>query len=219
MQMQVQVPAGVAPGQGFMIQTPDGQRMQVTAPPGSVPGQTLTVNAPAPVSQACAYDMPGQVALQTQEPRVAYTYGIKGDASFYNLCPKTQGGKLTENKSIFGDAFKVEIPQPQAVPSELQAVLSLEEWQAFLDGVAACEASSMPGSALQAFYWFPVLGCITGIALMSCFNARLFKSYEAFSSELTKKGVGGGQVLFRARRLNADGKEAASFQAIEICFA
>lgn len=149
---------------------------------------------------------------------MAYTYGIKGDASFYNLCPNSQGGKLTENKSIFGDAFNIQIPQPQAVPSELQAVLSLAEWQAFLDGVAACEASSMPGSALQAFYWFPVLGCITGIALMSCFNQRLLESYEAFSAEQTKKGIGGGQVLFRARRLNGDGKEAASFQAIEICF-
>ena len=48
MQVQVQVPPGVQPGQQFQVQTPDGQLVSVTVPQGVPPGGALTLNVPAP---------------------------------------------------------------------------------------------------------------------------------------------------------------------------
>ena len=44
--MQVVVPTGLAPGEAFMVQAPDGQMMQVVVPAGVRPGQTFNVQTP-----------------------------------------------------------------------------------------------------------------------------------------------------------------------------
>ena len=45
--MTTTVPAGVAPGGQFQLQTPTGAMMMVTCPPGSGPGQQIQVMVPA----------------------------------------------------------------------------------------------------------------------------------------------------------------------------
>ena len=45
--MMTTVPAGVAPGGQFQLQTPTGGMMMVTCPPGSGPGQQIQVMVPA----------------------------------------------------------------------------------------------------------------------------------------------------------------------------
>ena len=56
--MQVIVPAGVGPGQPFVVATPGGLQFQVVAPPGVMPGMQIMVeaptDAPVPVVQARA---------------------------------------------------------------------------------------------------------------------------------------------------------------------
>ena len=47
--VQVQIPAGVGPGQQFTAQMPDGQQMAVTVPDGCQAGQVIQVDAPPAV--------------------------------------------------------------------------------------------------------------------------------------------------------------------------
>ena len=42
-QYQVAVPTGVAPGQAFAFQLPDGRQLQLTCPPGVAPGGHVMV--------------------------------------------------------------------------------------------------------------------------------------------------------------------------------
>ena len=67
-EMQVQVPPGIAPGQGFVVMTPSGEQMQVTCPPGVEPGQSIGISVPAApvVVQAMPVQaMPVQMSAQS----------------------------------------------------------------------------------------------------------------------------------------------------------
>ena len=44
--VELVVPPGVAPGQPFLIGTPDGQQVQVMCPPGVTAGQMILINVP-----------------------------------------------------------------------------------------------------------------------------------------------------------------------------
>ena len=60
-QMQVQVPAGVGPGMGFMVAGPDGSQFQVQCPPDAKEGMMITVAVPTP---AVAVAQPMMMAQQ-----------------------------------------------------------------------------------------------------------------------------------------------------------
>jgi len=61
--IQVQVPAGVRPGQQFMAITPDGKNFPVIAPTNAVPGMTLQVSIEKRVSSELLLDTTAQKAI------------------------------------------------------------------------------------------------------------------------------------------------------------
>lgn len=46
-ELTVTVPAGVAQGQQFQVQTPSGQMVMVVVPPGAAPGSQIKIQVPA----------------------------------------------------------------------------------------------------------------------------------------------------------------------------
>ena len=74
-QMMVTVPAGVAPGMPFVVQTPTGM-MQITCPPEAYAGGQLMINIPQtapvamPMQSACAVQQP-PMAVPVQQPACA----------------------------------------------------------------------------------------------------------------------------------------------------
>ena len=78
--VQVQIPAGVGPGQQFMAQMPDGQQMAVTVPDGCAPGQMIQVQAPMAmaVAQPAVQMMGGQPGMMVQPGPMATGIDIFG---------------------------------------------------------------------------------------------------------------------------------------------
>jgi hypothetical protein len=69
-QMMVTIPAGVAPGQTFPVQTPDGRMIQVPLPSGVAPGQQVAIDIPQPVVvQAATVLQATPVVEQYQNPQ------------------------------------------------------------------------------------------------------------------------------------------------------
>ena len=61
--MQVKVPAGIRPGMGFMVASPEGTQFQVQCPPGASEGMLISVAPPQPAVQPI---MPVQPAMPVQ---------------------------------------------------------------------------------------------------------------------------------------------------------
>ena len=70
------VPAGVSPGQAFVVVTPDGGHVQVIAPPGSFPGSQFHIQVPMAMS------VPVQaVPVVSGAVPVAHAYAVRGHES------------------------------------------------------------------------------------------------------------------------------------------
>ena len=117
----VVVPAGVAPGATFAVQTPDGQTMQVACPAGVSAGETIAVQTPVSVTP----DFIQAASFAGARPGYSFKSGPQGSGYYRDNGPMTPG---TQQSSVAMNIQQPPNATPQAPPRNLCEIWKRAPW-------------------------------------------------------------------------------------------